>query len=141
MYINKIMKLNMKSNKGFTMQDLIIAIFILTILAGFISGIMYSVYATNVKSILTAQMTTYAVEMLEDIDKISYEEVNSNLSEVYHEKFGLSDDFNVNIQVSNYGEGMQYVEDVIKIVNLTISYNALGNTEEFSVKRLKIKEM
>ena len=134
-------KLNIKSEKGFTMQDLIVACFIIIVFVTIISTLMYSVYNTNLRADLTAQMATYAVQILEDIDKISYEEVNSSLAETYFDKFSIPDGYNIDLQVSNYGEGIENIEDVMKIVKLTISYTLRGETEEFSVERLKIREI
>ena len=130
-----------KSNKGFTMQDLIIATLIITIFVGLISTLMYSVYNVNIRTDLTSEMATYAVQILEDIDKIAYEEVNSDLANTYKSQFNIPAGFDVNIEVTNYGDGTQNIEDVIKIVNLTISYELRGDTEQFSVQRLKIKEI
>lgn len=134
-------KFNLKSENGFTMQDLMIAAFVIVLFVGLISSMMYSVYKTNIRADLTARMSTYAIQILEDIDKIAYEEVNSNLSSKYIEQFEIPSGFNVNIEVSNYGEGLQNIEDVMKIVKLTISYELQGETEEFVVQRLKIKEI
>lgn len=137
----KKIKLNIKSEKGFTMQDLIIAALIITIFVGIIASMMYSVYKTNIKADLTAQMATYAVQILEDIDKISYDEVKSDLANSYNSKFSIPAGYNIALEVSNYGEGIENVKDVMKIVKLTISYELLGETEEFVVQRLKIKEV
>ena len=134
-------KLNIKSEKGFTIQDLIIALFLLSLFVTFLSSMMYSVYLTNAKTNLTSQMATYAVQILEDIDKISYEEVNSDLAQKYHAKFNIPEEYNIDLQVSNYGEGVANIQDVMKIVNLTISYTMQDETEQFSTQRLKIKEM
>ena len=130
-----------KSNKGFTMQDSIIATLIITIFVGLISTLMYSVYNINIRTDLTSQMATYAVQILEDIDKIAYEEVNSDLANTYKSQLNIPAGFDVNIEVTNYVDGTQNIEDVIKIVNLTISYELRGDTEQFSVQRLKIKEI
>ena len=133
--------LNIKSENGFTMQDLIIAIFIIVVLIATISSMVYSVYKTNLKLDLSARMTTYAIQILEDIDKIAYEEVNSSLAERYVKQFSIPSGFYVDIQVSRYGESLENIQDVMKIVKLTISYTLQGETEEFVVERLKIKEL
>lgn len=130
-----------ESNKGFTMQDLVIATLIITIFIGLISTLMYSVYRINISTNLTSQMATYAVQILEDIDKISYEEVNSDLANKYKSQFSIPAGFEVKIDVSNYGQGVKNVQDVIKVVNLTISYELRGETQQFTVKKLKIKEI
>lgn len=130
-----------KSNKGFTMQDLVIATLIITLFVGLISSLMYAVYNLNMRTNLSSQMATYAVQILEDIDKISYDEVSSDLAETYKSKFSIPAGFDVNIEVSNYGEGIENVQDIIKVVNLTISYELTNDTQQFSVQRLKIKEI
>lgn len=138
---DKTLKKLIRSNKGFTMQDLAIATLIITIFVGLISTLMYSVYKTNVKTNLTSQMATYAVQILEDIDKIPYEEVKPELADEYKSDFSIPESFNISIEVSNYGEGVNNVQDVIKIVKLNISYTILNETEGFSIQKLKIKEM
>ena len=130
-----------KSENGFTMQDLMIALVIIMIFVGVITTTMYTVYKLNIETNLTSQMTAYAVQILEDIDKISYEEVTSDLSATYNEKFSIPESFKIDIQVSNYGEGTENIQDVMKIVNLRISYTLQGNEQQFTVQRLKIKEM
>lgn len=135
---NKIVKIDIKSQKGFTMQDLLIASFIITLFVGIIATMMFNVYKLNVKLNSTTQMVTYAVQILEDIDKIAYEDVNAGMENNYINKFSIPSGYNLKIDVSKYGENL---EDVIKIVNLTISYKILDETEEFIVQRLKIKEI
>ena len=82
----------------------------------------------------------YSVQILEDIDKISYEEVTSDLSNSYNNKFSIPKGFKIDINVSNYLEETTNDQDLIKIVKLNISYDYLGEKEEFKVTRLKIKE-
>lgn len=131
-------KLKLKSEKGFTMEDLVAAIIILTIFVGTITALMTSVYRINVKTRLTSQMATYAVKILEDIDKISYEDAQTKTGNYYKSKFQIPAGFDVNLELSNYGEN---TEDVIKIVNLKIQYSLQGETTEYVVQRLKIKEI
>ena len=134
-------KINIKSEKGFTMEDLAIALLIITLFVGIISTMMYKVYKINLKTDLTSQMVMYAVEILEDIDKIAYEEVKPELADIYNSKFSIPQGYTIDIQVSNYGEGISNVKDLIKIVKLNISYTFSGEKEEFTVTRLKIKEI
>lgn len=133
--------MNIKSEKGFTMEDLAIAIIVIMVFVGIITTMMYTTYKLNIETDLTSQMASYAVQILEDIDKISYEEVTTDLAKTYNEKFSIPKSFHIDIQVSNYGEGEPNVQDIIKIVDLKISYTLQGNEEQFTVTRLKIKEM
>ena len=135
------LKINLKSENGFTMQDLLIACFIFVAFVGIIGTLMYSVYHINIRANLTSQMTFYAVQILEDIDKLSYEDAQNMTGAEYKEQFSIPNGFNVDLQLTEYGEGKPYIKDVIKIVNLKISYTVAGETEEFTVKRLKIKEI
>ena len=129
----------LKSEKGFTMQDLIAALFIIMLFVGIISSLMYSVYKTNVRADLTAQMATYAVQILEDIDRIPYEDVSSELASTYYDKFSIPGGMQITLDVSNYGEEVN-AKDVMKVVKLNMSYTIANETEQFSVTRLKIKE-
>ena len=137
--MNSIKKIK-NNEKGFTLQDLVAAIFIITIFAGIIGSLMVSAYKMNARIDLTAQMTTYAVQILEDIDKIAYEEVTPELTNNYYDKFSIPGGFKIDIEVSNYGEE-EGLEDIIKVVKLGISYTFDDETEEFNVTRLKIKEL
>lgn len=133
--------LKIKSENGFTMQDLLVACFIFILFAGLIGTLMYRVYETNIRASLTSQMCMYAVQILEDIDKISYEDAQSKTGADYKEQFSIPEGFNVELQFTDYAEDQENIEDVIKIVDLKISYTLAGKTEEFSVRRLKIKEL
>ena len=56
----------------------------------------------------------------------------------YKSQFKIPAGFNVDLELTNYGEN---TEDVIKIVNLKITYTLQGDTTEYTVQRLKIKEI
>lgn len=134
-------KKKLKSQKGFTMQDLIIACLILTLFVGLIGTLMYNSYYNNLRAELSANMTIYAVKILEDIDKISYEDVQTKTGSDYEEQFNIPAGYIVELNISNYGEAVGNVEDVIKIIKLKISYTFQGETEDFVVQKLKIKEV
>lgn len=134
----KKLKLKFKSERGYTIQDLFIGCFIITIFIGLITTMMTYAYKTNMRTSIIAKITTYAVEILEDVDKISYEDAQTKDGDYYKSKFSIPDGYNVNLQFSDYGED---TEDIIKIVSLTLSYTFDGDTTEYKVQRLKIKEM
>ena len=123
------------------MQDLIIACLILTLFVGLIGTLMYNSYYNNLRAELSANMTIYAVKILEDIDKISYEDVQTKTGSDYEEQFNIPAGYIVELNISNYGEAVGNVEDVIKIIKLKISYTFQGKTEDFVVQKLKIKEV
>ena len=67
--------INLKSNQGFTMQDLAVAIIILILFAGTIGGIYVSILTVQAETKIDAIVTVYAMQILEDIDRIDYEDV------------------------------------------------------------------
>ena len=136
----KKIKINLRSQKGFTLQDIAIECIIFTTFVGLISTLMYNVYLTNTKANLSAQMAIYATQILEDIDKISYEEAQEMTSELYKQKFNIPNNYGIDLELTDYTQENENIQDIIKIVNLNISYKIFGDTETFSVKRLKIKE-
>lgn len=130
--------INLKSNKGFTMQDLVIAIIILMAFIGIISTMFYSIYKINYQTKLTANATYYAVQILEDIDKISYEEVENSLADRYVSD--LPSRYSVKLEVTPYKDE-DYAQNLVKNVKLTVSYTFLGTTEELIIQRIKVKEV
>ena len=133
-----IKRIKFKSEKGFTLQDVIAAFIVILIFIGIIATLMVYVYKTNMQTSLTSQMTLYAVQILEDIDKISYEEAQEKTGEYYKDKFSIPDGFDVQLQFTDYGEE---TEDLIKIVDLKLTYTFQGETTEYNLQKLKIKEL
>ena len=137
----KLVKLNIKSEKAFTMQDLVIALVIIMLFVGIIGSTMYLAFKNNAKTNLTSQMTFYAVQIIEDIDKISYEEAITKTGNDYKSQFQIPDGYMVEVSFSNYGEGIENVQDVIKRVDVKLSYTIAGDTVDYSIEKLKIKEI
>ena len=133
-------KLNFKSEAGFTMTDLIAALIIFSIFTGIIGTLMYASFKTNLQTKMAGTAGNYAIQILEDIDKITYDEVKNGMENSYKSKFSIPSGFDLNIDVSNYNEGTDK-EDIIKKVKLTITYNFAGDSEQLVINKLKIKEI
>lgn len=133
--MGKIVK-NLKSNKGFTMQDVIIAIAILTLFAGTIAGSYLAIYKIQAETQITAVATLYGIQILENIDRIAYEDVKNGMEDTYKQAYGISDQMGLRIEVSQYDS-----ENTIKMVKLTLSYQVAGNTEDLVLEKLKVKEL
>lgn len=134
-------KLNLKSEAGFTMADLIAALIIFSIFTGVIGSLMYTSYKTNLQTKVAGIAGGYAIQILEDIDKIGYDEVVNGMENAYKDKFGIPSQFNIHIEVSNYNDDENSKEDLIKKVKLTIEYTFAESSDRFVVNRLKIKEV
>jgi len=125
-----------KSNKGFTMQDVIIAIVILTIFAGTIAASYLAIYKIQVQTELTAVASLYGIQILENIDRIAYENVINGMEDKYKQTYGISDKMGLKIEVSQYDD-----ENTLKKIRLILTYEIAGNTEELVLEKLKIKEL
>lgn len=134
--------MNIKSEKGFTIQDLLIAIIILGIFTGVVSSIMISWHNLNVQTIVSGNATYYAIQIMEKIDKVSYDTVTNDIitSWISEEDLNIPSSYTVTFNVQNYNEGNEK-EDLIKKVELTISYNIRGSEEKIVLNKLKIKEI
>ena len=133
-------KLNFRSDSGFTMTDLIAALIIFSIFTGMIATLMYTSLKMNLQIKMAGAAENYAIQILEDIDKIGYDQVTNGMEDSYKSKFGVPTGFDLSIEVSNYNEGTSK-EDLIKKVKLTISYEFAGNSEKLVLEKLKIKEI
>lgn len=133
-------KVNLKANSGFTMTDLIIALLIFSIFTGLIGTLMYSSVKVNVQTKMAGAAANYAIQILEDIDKMSYEGVTNGMEDYYRTKLLLPTGFDLLIEVSNYNDGTDK-EDLIKIVQLTISYKIANSSEKLRIEKLKVKEL
>lgn len=131
----------LKSNKGISMADVVIALLILIILSGVIGNILYQIAYNNAALRMNVIATDYAVKIAEYIDKIPYENVTNGMqiTEINGEQ--IIDKFNVSIEVENYNNDDSTKEDIIKKVIITVNYNILKETKNYKIQKLKIKEM
>ena len=126
----------LKSEKGFTMQDVIIGIVILIVFAGTIASSYLAIYKVQAQTEATAVASLYGIQILEDIDRISYEQVKNGMEQEYKKTYGISDAMNLKIEVSQYDP-----DNTIKSVKLTLTYEIAGNQEDLVLEKLKIKEI
>ena len=133
--MEKVIK-KLKSNKGFTMQDVIIGMVILTIFAGTIAGSYLAIYKIQAQTQMTAVASLYGIQILENIDRIAYEDVKNGMEDNYKQAYNISDKMDLKIEVSPYG-----TEDTLKMIRLTLTYEIAGNTEELVLENLKVKEI
>lgn len=131
----------LKSNKGISMADVVIALLILIILSGVIGNILYQIAYNNAALRMNAIATDYAVKIAEYIDKIPYENVTNGMqiTEINGEQ--IIDKFNVSIEVENYNNDDSTKEDIIKKAIITVNYSILKETKNYKIQKLKIKEM
>lgn len=128
--------MNFKSNRGFTIQDVAIAVVVLVLFAGVIAGSYLSIYRIQVQTKLTAVASIYGIQIMENIQKISYDEVVPNMEGKYRSQYQIPDAMGLEIEVTQHDLNNQ-----IKDIKLTISYTASGKTESIVLQELKVKEL
>lgn len=133
--MKEIMK-KLKSNKGFTMQDVIIGMIILTMFAGTIAGSYLAIYKIQAETQMTAVITLYGTQILENMDRIAYEDVKNGMEDTYKQIYGISEKVDLKIEVTQYDK-----EDTLKKIKLTFNYEIAGNKEELVLEKLKVKEL
>ena len=140
----------MKSNKGVTLYDVIIAIIVLSLFVGVIGTLFYQIVYNNSLIKYNAIATHFAVRVAEDIDKIPYENITSQYLNNYisnetdsdnNKIYNLPDDFNINVDVRNYNENDNSKEDILKIATIEVSYRCMNEDFSYKLQKLKIKEL
>ncbi len=108
---------------------------------GILTTTFSGLYKNNIHIKMNAIAADYAIKILEDIDKMPYEEVDNTLNEEISKKYEDYKNYEAHLDIENYNKDDESKEDIIKIVKLTIKYKVIDSNEEYVVKKLKIKEM
>lgn len=133
---------NIKSNRGVSITDVVIALIILTIFTGVIGNLIYQIAYNNAALRVNAIAVDYAVKEAEYIDKIAYEDVqtsNEKITQINGED--VLDAFTVKLDVEAYKGNDETKQDIIKKVTITVNYNILKDEKSYKIEKLKIKEM
>ena len=139
---------NFRKNDGATLMDVVIGILILVIFITILTTSFYRIYKHNASQRVDAAVVDCSIKICEYIDEIPYNQVDENLNttikqilEDKYEDYIIPENYNINIDVQNYNTIDASKEDIIKIINLKIQYEGIDDTKEYSIKKLKIKEM
>ena len=133
---------NIKSNRGVSITDVVIALIILTIFTGVIGNLIYQIAYNNAALRVNAIAVDYAVKEAEYIDKIAYEDVqtsNEKITQINGKD--VLDAFTVKLEVEDYKGNDETKQDIIKKVTITVNYNILKDEKSYKIEKLKIKEM
>lgn len=125
-----------KSNRGFTIQDVIIAMVVISIFAATIGGIYLSIYRIQVKTKISSVASLYGIKVIEYIDKVSYAEVTSDMLDKCRTELKIPSSIGLKLEVSKYNQ-----EDTIKRVKLVVSYNLEDKEQNLVLEKLKMKEI
>ena len=137
----KFAKRILQSNKGFTIQDAAVAIIAIILFAGVIGSTYVSIYKVQAETQVEAVASLFIVQMMEYIDKIGYDEVSTDdtdlLIQEIRNKFSIPSSYTIKLEVIPMVE----TEDLIKTVKLTFGYKFKNVDRSIIIERLKVKEL
>lgn len=137
----KMKKVKLKSNRGVTITDVVVAVIILSVFTGVV-GNLYYLIAKNNNLIKYNTVAVYnAIKIAEDIDKISYDEVTEDLNTNIKDRYNIPEGFSAQVKVVKYSDEDSTKQDIIKRVNITIKYKFLKEDKTYNLEKLKIKEI
>lgn len=136
----------MKSQKGFTTMDATIAIIIITISLGLITTVVYNNYTQILSTHKNSMATFYAVEVLEQANKLEYDDIYLSEGIRTSEQDGtildipIDSSYTVNLNISKYNniEGNIDKQDLIKILEVIVKYTDNNIEKNISIKTLKL---
>ncbi len=134
------MKDFLRSQKGYTGVDLAVAIVILSIFTLLISTIFVNIYMQYTEASRSAAATSYATAIAENIDKIYYQDVTQGSSAISTaiQNANLPNGYNAEVNVSS---AIDAGKDLVKNIEIMVTYKVGSNTKNITIKRLKAKEI
>lgn len=128
-----------KNSKGFTQTDIVVAVVAIIFFTTLIVALMTNVkvQSTKLKGKLLANI--YLTEALENVGILQYDYVTEENKNLIFPK--MTDVFTPQLSISKLtDEDNTKDEDVIKKVEVKITYQIGNKTYEETAKRLKVKE-
>lgn len=128
-----------KNSKGFTQTDIVVAVVAIIFFTTLIVALMTNVkvQSTKLKGKLLADI--YLTEALENVGILQYDYVTEENKNLIFPK--MTDVFTPQLSISKLtDEDNTKDEDVIKKVEVKITYQIGNKTYEETAKRLKVKE-
>lgn len=129
--------MKVKSENGFTVADMAVAIIAILLFSGLIFSLMYNNNLENIKTKRQALATLYLTEALENIAIANYDEVTQENSSKFIPKDAQNDKYTMQIQINNINNNAS--ENIIKKAIATISYKIGNKDYQYSMERIKAK--
>lgn len=126
-----------RRSKGIVGIDIIIAIIAVSIFSTLIFSLMYNNLVENVKLKKETLAMIYMTEIFENIAIADYDDITEQRI-IRFVPGDVKNNYNVNIVISNEFE--EIGEDVLKKIQVTLSYTINNKTYSYSMERIKAKE-
>lgn len=129
----------LKNNKGLTGTDIVITIVVIGFFATTILALIYNVKLENLKIKSKLVANIYLIQTLENVGIVTYDDVTTdNVTNLI--PADLPDGYTSQMTVTNFNDEDNTKEDLIKMVEVKISYQIGNKTYEETAQRLKVKE-
>lgn len=126
-----------KSERGITGTDIVIAVTALILFAGAVGTILYQSYQNNIQVRTHAEATAYLTQILEYVDEVEYGEVNEQFSQVINDNLSIPDQYTIKITI----EPLKEKADIIKKVTIQLSYDSIQGKDSMTMSKIKVKEL
>ncbi len=131
----------MKSEKGFTLQDLTVAVIVISIFVGTLGSIYLAIYKVQAQTKVDSVAALFTVQIMERIDKVGYDEINSENIDTFitnvKKDFSIPSSFHIDITTTPYGQN----DDLVKLAKLTLTYSFDGKEKSIMIQRPKVREI
>lgn len=139
------MKFN--ENKGFTGIDISIALVVMLALVSLIASLIYSFNQASQGVDRKGEATYLSIQVIEAIKQMEYDDISEDLtidtiSNSTGNNIDVKEGYNVKLGVENYKDRVEddSLEDVIKIVTVTVEYSLGNNTENVELSTVITRE-
>lgn len=147
-----------KKEKGITGIDISISILIITVFTGIIVALFYNIYITAFSIQKADEATNIAINVIEYAQKLEYDQLLDGPSSDTENSVGslmrlyindedntpdmkIPNGYSCRTTVSQYINPEDPGENVVKIIDIEVSYKVGKKTETFDIKAFKIKEL
>lgn len=135
----------MKSEKGFTTADIIIALMVIVIFMSIIASGFYNYYIASTNVSRTSAALAYTIDIIETVEGMNYadvtqESVNQEIQQLYANK-SIPEGYKINATLVKYNEtsGNTSKRDIIKTLTVKVNYEVGKKTEQLEISRLIVK--
>ncbi len=133
--------MKIKNNqKGYSLIDVTVAILVITIFTGIIASLFVQISYNSSMIQLQSVAYNYAIRALELTDRLPYKQVDETLNETIKDTLQIAENFDMQIQVTNYKGEYSAKKDLIKTVNVTVTYSFQNEKFTINLAKLKIRE-
>ena len=134
------MENKIKNQAGLTGIDITIAVSIIIILVPIVMLVFVNIYTNTESAKRNSEATSYATQIIQETQKMYYTEVTEENVEKIVEQMNIPVGYEVDVAIIPYQENDNTIEDLVKTIEVTISYKVGKEMEMVKLSKIKAKE-